>query len=67
MGRRISATDQDNKQTVFFYDAEGRLVYTVDAAGDVTLTWWRTVTDLRVRASACTPPLDAMRATTCAS
>jgi len=35
-GRRTSSTDQDGRQVLYFYDAEGRVRYTVDAAGDVT-------------------------------
>jgi len=35
LGRKISATDQNNNTTLFFYDADGRQVYSVNAAGEV--------------------------------
>lgn len=34
-GHRISTTDQNQKRTVFYYDDDGRLAYTVNAEGEV--------------------------------
>jgi len=35
LGRRISSTDQKNNTTLYFYDVDGRLTYTVNALGEV--------------------------------
>ncbi|MFV8638620.1 LysM peptidoglycan-binding domain-containing protein [Ralstonia pseudosolanacearum] len=34
-GRRISATDPNGNQSLFYYDSDGRLLYTVNALGEV--------------------------------
>ncbi|HWM69348.1 MAG TPA: hypothetical protein VNO35_22350 [Steroidobacteraceae bacterium] len=36
LGRKISSTDQNNNTTLYFYDSDGRLTYTVNAMGEVT-------------------------------
>jgi YD repeat-containing protein len=37
-GRRVKTTDPNGKATYFWYDRQGRLQYTVNAAGEVTQT-----------------------------
>lgn len=55
-GRRISTTDQNGNRTLFFYDADGRLAYTVNALGEVVETQYNALGQL-IRTVSYTDPI----------